>query len=74
MVSGPVLVPVPVDLPATAPLLTATTIVEKLAGTVVVVGISAGAGRSTGTGTRTGPETTDLICSLALVILPSGFL
>ena len=41
---------------------------------VVAVNRGAVAGRSTGTGTRTGPETTDLICSLALVILPSGFL
>ena len=27
----------------------------------------------TGTGTRTGPATTDLMCSLALLTLPSGF-
>ena len=49
---------------------------EGLAGTIVVlVSINRGAvvGRLNGTGTRTGPATTYLICSLALLTLPSGF-
>ena len=41
---------------------------------VVTVNIGAVAGRLTGTGTRTGPETTDLICILYLLTLPSGVL
>ena len=42
---------------------------------VVVVTVNRGAvaGRLTGNGTRTGPATTYLICSLALLTLPSGF-
>ena len=49
---------------------------EVLAGTiVVVVAVNRGAvaGILTGTQTRTGTETIDLICSLALLPLPSGF-
>ena len=42
---------------------------------VVVVTVNRGAvaGRLTGTGTGTVPATIDLICSLALLTLPSGF-
>ena len=50
---------------------------KVLAGTiVVVVSVNRGAvdERLTGTGTRTGSATTDLICSLDLLTLPSGFL
>ena len=50
---------------------------EGLAGTiVVVVDFNRGEvdGRLIRTGTITGPKTTELICSLALLTLPSGFL
>ena len=51
--------------------------VEGLAGTIVVV-VSANRDavdvRLTGTGSRTDTTTTDLICSLDLFTLPSGFL
>ena len=50
---------------------------EVLEGAVVAgvaVNIGAVAGRLTVTGTRTGPATTELICSLALLTLPSGYL
>ena len=49
---------------------------EGLVGTiVVVVAVNRGAvaGRLTGTVTRTAPATTDLICILVLLTLPSGF-
>ena len=51
----------------------AGTLVEELAGTlVVVVAVNRGevAGRLTGTGNITGPEPTDLVCSLALLTPP----
>ena len=54
----------------------AGTLMEGLAGKIlVVVSVNRGevAGRLTGTVTRTGPATTDLICSLYLLTLPSGF-
>ena len=52
---------------------------KGLAGMIVVVvavNIGAVAGRLTGSGngTRNVPLTTDVICSLALLTLPSGFL
>ena len=56
--------------------LLAGTLVEILEGTIVfVVAVNRGsvAGRLTVTGTRTGTATTDLICSLELLTLPSGF-
>ena len=49
---------------------------EGLAGMIVVVvsvNRSAVSGILTVTGTRTVPETTDLICSLDLLTLPSDF-
>ena len=50
---------------------------KGVAGTkVVVFSVNKGAvaGRLTATGTRTGPATTDLICSLDLLTLSPGFL
>ena len=49
---------------------------EELTGAIVfVVAVNRGAldRRLTGTGTRTSPVTIDLICSLYLLTLPSGF-
>ena len=53
------------------------TLVEGLSGEIVVVdAFNRGtvAGRLTGTVTRIGPATTDLIYSLDILTLPSGFL